>query len=361
MNSRSFIYGAGIVASSIYTAMKALYHFSPAAFLVSDSAGNPARIDGVPVRLLSDIADFGLADRIYIATPEEHHGTIVSMLAERGIAQEQIVLADNQFENHLLEEYYRSLPGFTTAAELLAGDHGENIAKLQDIQVFQAKCHVDKPLKKETPIPAYVLPIQVGAVFADQRIARLQDNTGENISEKNRNYCELTAGYYAWKNSKAAYKGLCHYRRIFDLDERQMEALLERRQEWDVVIPYPSVQYPDISAQHGRYLKEADWQAMLEALRQTAPEYLEAYEQAVNKGERYFLNFNMLIARAEVFDEYCEFLFRVLGRAEELVFPRGWERADRFAGYMGENLTTIYFLANRDRLKIVCSGKLWLT
>ena len=192
-------------------------------------------------------------------------------------------------------------------------------------------------------------------------ISELRDNAGENISAKNRNYCELTAAYYAWKNSQAAYKGLCHYRRIFEIDDEQMQILMERQAEWDVILPYPSIHYPNISTQHIRYIKEADWKAMLQALEEIAPDYFETYQRLVKKGEQYFFNFNMLIARAEVFDDYCNFLFAVLERAEALTTPKGWERADRFAGYMGENLTTLYFLKNKDRLKIVYAGKRWLT
>ena len=41
------------------------------------------------------------------------------------------------------------------------------------------------------------------------------DNTGDNISIKNPNYCELTGIYWYWKNKKANYVVLCHYRRYF--------------------------------------------------------------------------------------------------------------------------------------------------
>ena len=37
------------------------------------------------------------------------------------------------------------------------------------------------------------------------------DNTGDNISKKNKSYCELSTQYWAWKNIDADYYGFCHY------------------------------------------------------------------------------------------------------------------------------------------------------
>ena len=45
------------------------------------------------------------------------------------------------------------------------------------------------------------------------------DNTGDNISEKNKKYCELTTQYWAWKNVEADYYGFCHYRRFLIMKE----------------------------------------------------------------------------------------------------------------------------------------------
>jgi hypothetical protein len=61
----------------------------------------------------------------------------------------------------------------------------------------------------------YFFPIQVGASLTTLDLGIYKDNQGENISLKNRNYCELTAHYAAWKNLSAEYIGLMHYRRIF--------------------------------------------------------------------------------------------------------------------------------------------------
>ena len=140
----------------------------------------------------------------------------------------------------------------------------------------------------------------------------------------------------------------------------QLQMLLSEHKEVDVILPYPSIHYPDISGQHNRYVNERDWSAMLQAMQEVAPEYYTAYMSTISK-ENYFYNFNMLIAKKEVYDDYCRFLFSVLERTEELTTPRVWERADRFAGYLGENLTTIYFRKNRNKLQIVHTGKMWLT
>ena len=58
------------------------------------------------------------------------------------------------------------------------------------------------------------VPIHVGREGKDD-LGYIGDNTGDNISSKNANYCELTGLYWAWKNFDADYLGLVHYRRHY--------------------------------------------------------------------------------------------------------------------------------------------------
>ncbi len=87
---------------------------------------------------------------------------------------------------------------------------------MADIKLFVC-CH--RPEK--VPKHPLLYPIQVGAALSEVRFPEfLYDDTGENISEKNRSYCELTAQYWAWKNVRADYYGFFHYRRYLYPDTK---------------------------------------------------------------------------------------------------------------------------------------------
>ena len=79
------------------------------------------------------------------------------------------------------------------------------------------------------PDDSIYLPLHVGAegkVDADGQPLDLgwtKDNTGDNISRLNPGFCELTGLYWAWKNLKADYIGLVHYRRHFCLKKKSRD------------------------------------------------------------------------------------------------------------------------------------------
>ena len=230
-----------------------------------------------------------------------------------------------------------------------------------------APWHKDRPLKKTSVLQNYIFPIQVGADNCSERIADLVDNEGINISHKNGNYSELTGLYWIWKNKlsvvgieeseKRQYFGLVQYRRLFNLSEDDLLRLVDN--DVDIVLPYPILYEPNIHVHHKRYISDSDWDALIKVLSEMQPEYAMAFSNILE--QRYLYNYNVILGKKKILREYCEWLFPILKRIEEISEPKGSERADRYIGYMGETLETLYFSKNVDRLNIVHTGCKLLT
>lgn len=344
------IYGAQMVAVSVYYALKTLYpDVKITAFMVSDMKGNPAEIDGVPVMTLETYERSGNKDcKVLVAVPENFHAEIIVGLEEKGFKDH--ICIDSVTEAELMREFYAKTGQFSVLSGFPQG------TEKAELFVGMSKFYKDRQLNGCYDIPSYVNPVQAGAALTDIRVAELRDNMGENISEKNVNYSELTAMYWIGKHMSSDYMGLFHYRRILDIKEEDL--LRFRENNIDVVLPYPTVHFPNIGEHHKRYLKQQDWDAMLKALEELAPEYAAKLPEIFEK--QFFYNYNVLVAKEKVFKDYCNWLFPILQRTEELSVPKGSERADRYIGYLGENLTTLYFMANADKLKIAHTGRLML-
>ena len=234
-----------------------------------------------------------------------------------------------------------------------------------NMHVYMAKFYKDRSLTEAYHMPEWVTPIQVGASLCSERVANILDCDGVNISYKNVNYSELTALYWIWKNrllyssktESIEYYGLSHYRRILDLSEDDVLRLVDN--DVDVVLPYPMPYDPTMEEHHKRYLKDEDWDAVLRALQELEPDYALRLSEVLE--QKYLYNYNIIVARKEVLAEYCNWLFPILERVEELSIPRASERADRYIGYTGETLETVYFMLNKERFNIVHAGCRFLT
>lgn len=354
------IYGAQGYALGTYEAIKTLYpQRKITCFLVTHIEGNARMLGGIPVREVSAYAEtlFGEEKRqieVLIATPGQVQPEIEETLENYGLRHHKRLTFERWTQ--LQQLFHARLGKFLPLSALPVGCH------MPLVRIYMAKSHMDKPLKDNRRMPDYVFPIQAGAACSNIRAADLADNTGDNISLKNGNYCELTALYWMWKNKLAVgngagneegqYFGLSQYRRGFDLSEDDLLRLEDNGV--DVVLPFPLPYEPNIHAHHERYIKKEDWSAMLQALRELQPEYEEALPNIFD--QQYLYNYNVILAKKSVLRDYCEWLFPVLERVEELSIPRGCERSDRYIGYMGEALETLYFMKNAERLNVVHAG-----
>ena len=357
------IYGAQAISLGAYEAIHNLCPGrEPCCFLVTKRSGNPESLRGIPVQETDRFAG-SLTDRekqemeILIAVPETAMAEVEETLDRNGLHCHVRLTASRWAQ--LMGFHYAGERNFTPLGALPVGYHRA------EIHVFMAKFYKDRPLTRSYGLPEWVTPIQVGAALCEERVADILDCQGDNISWKNGNYSELTALYWVWKNrllqasgkERYEYYGLAHYRRVLELTEED-ELRLEDNGV-DVILPYPMPYEPDIEAHHGRYLKEQDWDAVRHAVSELYPEY-GAFFPGVLK-QRYLYNYNIILARKNVLADYCSWLFPVLERLEENSVPRGRDRADRYVGYAGETLATLYFMYNRDRLHIVHTGCRFLT
>lgn len=340
------IYGAKSLALGACFAIKELYpEYEVQGFVVSSLEGNPAQLGGLPVMELNAITDKTM--NLLIATPEDVQGEIIKGLKKKGF--QQYCCMDSALEESLMSAYYSKIGCFPPVGN-------------KDIHGFMAKFYKDKPLQNTYQLPDWTEAIQVGAALTTKRVANLTDDWGENISAKNGNYSELTALFWIWKNllvkelDKDALYGLFHYRRLLHLTSEDIKKI--REDKVDVVLPYPLVHEPSMYEHHTRYVSELDWQALMQAVEELQPSYIGKFEELLK--QPYMYNYNIILARAEVLCDYCEWLFPILERVEEMSVPKGSERADRYIGFLGENLCTLYFMANVQGWKIRHTGRLML-
>ncbi len=352
------IFGAKSLALGMYEAVRFLYPETICiGFIVSSSKGNPDVLAGERVWKLNDLGDILSSKekenlQVLIAVPEDLHKEVAKCLCERGF--QNYICMDSRKEAWLMERYFSGKGIFPPLHQ-----QGEERIRLC---VYQAKFYRDRKLETKYVRPEWVIPIQVGAELTMEKVCAQRDDQGMNISGKNGNYCELTALYWLWKNCLCGsgtedYYGLFHYRRVLDITNEDFC----RMKAWDVdvVLPFPTLHEPNISEHHTRYVREGDWQAMRQALSEVAPKHAAVFDEIFM--QPFFYNYNLIIARRQVLADYCAWLFPILERTEELSDPRGTERADRYIGYLGENLATLYFLYHKDDLNIMHTGRLMLT
>ena len=214
--------------------------------------------------------------------------------------------------------------------------------------------------KYQMPEDGMYLPLHVGAEGKNSIEGFTPDNTGDNISSKNPYYCELTGLYWAWKNLDADYIGLCHYRRYFSackklpkteaekfkvvLSSDQAEGLLSNA---DIILPKKRNYYIETIYNHYKhtmYIEPLDITG--DVLREKYPEYVKEFEGLKHTTKMHA--FNMFIMKKELLDQYCTWLFDVLGEVEKRVDSSQYsDFHKRFFGRISERLLDVWIRTNK--------------
>ena len=197
--------------------------------------------------------------------------------------------------------------------------------------------------------PVYI-PLQAGAED-NEDLGYLKDNTGDNISSKNKNYCELTGLYYMWKNMDADYKGLVHYRRHFVSTSRKGskfdriisgDELKEVLSRTDIILPKKRKYYIETNySQYAHAHHNEDLDLTREILVEKYPEYVPGFDEVM--GRTYVHLFNMMIMKSEILNEYLTWLFDVLSALEKRVDISSYNSRDaRVFGLVSERMLDVW-------------------
>lgn len=200
--------------------------------------------------------------------------------------------------------------------------------------------------KYDIPSDGCYQPIMVGSALRDEIPEGYErDDSGDNISAKNPNFNELTAIYWAWKNTNTSVVGLVHYRRYLgtkrshDVKDRltksQIKYLLR---DHDVILPKARNYF--IENQRNHYLHahaNEPYFAMESVIRDDFSDFYPAFQKMESSTKAHL--FNMFIMKREAFDDYASFLFGVLDKVEEKVDLSTLSGQDlRVYGFLSERL-----------------------
>ena len=216
------------------------------------------------------------------------------------------------------------------------------------------------------------------------------DDTGDNISAKNPNYCELTAQYWAWKNlselDNPDYIGFMHYRRHlnFNVDKEYNEnkwgtidnnyldgfyiekyGLNEENiknvvGKYDIITVNPwNVKNAGSKNNYDHYATSdpkihiKDYDLTLKILQKKYPEYKADIKKYNESAEGYYTN--IFIMKKDIFNQYCQWLFDILFEVEKEVDISNYDFQEaRIFGYLSEWLFGIYMthIKRTTKLKV---------
>ncbi len=259
---------------------------------------------------------------------------------------------------------------------------------MKDIKIL-VSCHKKSYIWKHP----FLFSIQVGAALAKKRFeADYYDDEGiEQISNKNKMYCEMTAQYWAYNNLKADYYGFFHYRRYlsfqtaypvdrkgrllkkapypykeidsikrsenqFAFDPQKMRKIIEQN---DIITVLREKMNVTVYQQYCQFHHKKDIDLLIKTVKDMYPEYISAMQEYLNSKKLYFMN--IYIMKKECFYEYASFAFSVLQKIETTLHTEEYSEAElRVMGYLAERLFGIYYTYKRRQKQVRCCELMYL-
>jgi hypothetical protein len=203
------------------------------------------------------------------------------------------------------------------------------------------------------------VPLHVGAALSQSSFGIERDDTGDNISQRNPYFSELTALYWLWKNSTADYKGLVHYRRYFaspgfsrhfktDRMSRiiSKDELLPLLHAHSIVVPRKrNYVIETVYSHYSHTLHASQLNEARKVLGELYPDCVQSFDKVMKRRKAHI--FNMMVMRADLFGDYCTFLFTVLDELCTRMDPRQYDSFNaRYPGRVSELLLDVWIDAH---------------
>lgn len=240
-----------------------------------------------------------------------------------------------------------------------------------NVKIFVA-CHNQLPIIKGEILE----PIQVGKALSKLDLGILGDNTGDNISELNPYFCELTALYWIWKNSQNLdYVGLYHYRRFmakttifedFLVFIRKFKYFINERSfidheyyigkqpisslkkfnayklfENDMILPRKMYLENNLMEQFVELHGIADLDIIRNIILEDYYECKVAFDLVME--QKFLYPFNMFILRWQLFDSFCQWVFPILFKFyKEVDLTKRDSYQIRACGFISERLFNVF-------------------
>jgi len=198
----------------------------------------------------------------------------------------------------------------------------------------------------------------------------LLDNTGENISDLNDSYCELTGLYWIWKNAKEDIVGLVHYRRVFAVIKPHIKLIgrhivfnnnnsyrlltkgeiQSKLKTTDIIVKRSEYRLRTVKQIFVNQVGDKLFGQISTVIYQNEPEYKKAFIKMCNS--HHHINCNMFIGKKGLIDSYCEWLFPILKSIDKMnIEETGNRYCNREIGYISELLFGVWIKKNNIRYK----------
>ena len=333
------------------------------AFLFDNEEENPQVADGIPVLDLrsADICEnLDASLTVYLGIKGINQEKATAHLQDLGFTQiiPLTVSLDTQLRNQYVKAVFeKNKRVYIKLDDLLEDNTTDYNSQSWEMALYVAASVFDGTLREQHVFQPFEKVIQVGCALTEMRLnGAIYDDEGDSISDRNKQFCELTALYWIWKNAKEDYVGLEHYRRFFTIPQNIAQVMSGN--DVDVILPIPLYVAPSVEENYIFRHEPKVWEDMMDVLRkQNELEYVAAkafFAQGL------YSPCNMLIARKEVFDHLCEWMFPILFSVAEQNGLLEDRYQNRYPGFLSERLISFYFDLHKDDYKVVYADKVFL-